>query len=143
MLRISRQRLAAKEESSRRSGLLLHEGFDELGDFLLLTTRQLRRRLKHQLQAAFGRLLLRLGRREAEQRVGADVQRGGELGQDFAAGRLLRPFPKGDVRLRHAELVGELLLREASGLPQFSQVLPGKPLGGKPLGSSLNGLLPG
>jgi hypothetical protein len=47
MLRISRQPLAAKGEISRRSGLLLHEGFDEFSDLLLLAARQLRRGFKH------------------------------------------------------------------------------------------------
>ncbi len=80
-------RLKEKRPSGVAVGLLLHERFDELGDLLLLATRQFRRGLKHQLQAAFGRLLLGLGWRDTQERVHAHAEDCGHFRQHFAAWR--------------------------------------------------------
>jgi hypothetical protein len=105
-------------------GALSDQSLDHFGDFMLLPTREHRSRLENFLQAAFSGLFFGLGRRDAEQGVHADAEGVREFGQHFAARRLLRPFPKSDVGLRHAELGGQLLLRQTGGFAQFGQMLP-------------------
>jgi hypothetical protein len=113
---------AAEKKSSGSLAVLSDEGFDDFGNLLLLSARQTGGGLEDLLQTAFGGLALGLWRRDTQQHVHAHAQGVPELGQDFAARRFNRPLPKRDVRLRHAEPGGQLLLRQAGGFTQISQM---------------------
>lgn len=129
-----RHRLADEESSQGKKtaavssglavGMLCDEGFDKLGDFVLLTAWELGGGLKDQLQTALGGLFLGLGRSDAEHRIGADIQCCGQFGQDLTARRFFGSLPKGDVGLGNPQQVGELLLCQPGRLPQFRQMLP-------------------
>ena len=105
-------------------GVLGDESFDDVDDLVLLAAGKLCRFFKHTMQPAFCRLALGLRRGDAEKLVDAHPEGGRHLWKDFAAWRLVAPFPERNVGLMNAQTLGQLRLREAGSLPQAGQMMP-------------------
>jgi hypothetical protein len=103
--------------------MLINEGLDELGDFVLLAARKFGGSFKDLLQSSLGGLAFGFERFDAQELIDADRESLCQCWQDFAARGRAFKFPKGDVGMRNAQLLGQLCLGEAGGQPQLNQTL--------------------
>ncbi len=121
-----RGRVQGVECSAGFALVLVEQSRDDLDDLLLLTSGERGGLLERLLEPADGPRLARARRFRqlglgAEEIFDPNAERLGERAENFGAGRLAAPLPKGDVGLRHADDASELHLAERGLFAQREQ----------------------